>query len=30
MGLIIKAAIGALVVLLIGLLAKRRITISPG
>ncbi len=30
MGLVIKAALGALVVLLIGVLAKRKIIISPG
>lgn len=29
MGLVIKAALGALVVVLIGLLAKTKITISP-
>ncbi|EGI40767.1 hypothetical protein EAQG_01316 [Escherichia coli TA464] len=30
MGLVIKAALGALVVLLIGVLAKTKIIISPG
>lgn len=30
MGLVIKAALGALVVLLIGVLKKRKIIISPG
>ncbi len=29
MGLVIKAALGALVVVLIGLLSKRKIIISP-
>lgn len=30
MGLVIKAALGALVVVLIGVLAKTKITILPG